>query len=342
MKGIYKELQKYRGPGVENYIIAARTAQGYEDWRFSTPEERHDISTRWSVLQKDLKKKKYFGEEQLQAFQQRRISKRGPLEGGTVGRTESAERSTGAEDQPVTASSFYQTGLTAQTSHGDAKEDELIEQAVRASVAEFAARRGSAEEEDLRRAMEDSVRESWRGAPASRQERSGIPRALDMSTEPLCLQREHEGDIHHSRGRQRPTTNSEGHSTDIDSGIDTDDDENIKAAIANSKIQQVDAEASSDDEDLRKAIAESRRIHEEEQGRQLRGKTDEEVVMEYVKQQSLIEEEYRKTVAQGKKTEAAMPGGDDRDEDLKRAIEQSLRTVGKTGESSSAAGGDGS
>lgn len=401
MKGIYKELQKYRGPGIENYIIAARTAQGYEDLEHSTPEERHDIGSRWRVLQKDLKKKKYLGEEQLEALQQRRISKGQPGEGVTAGTHESAERSRRPGNQPAAAASSYRTGsfsdlLThrhhdgseiagprprmplsagvaresthsaadygpgsandaddailedairqsiAQTSQGDAEEDELIERAVRASVAEFAARQGRSEDEDIRRAMEESLTGSSQGALASHEGAVGIPEAVDISTEPLRLEHEHDGDNHHSRGRRQHMTEFASHSSDADSGIDTDDDENIKAAIANSKMQQVGAgEAPPDDEDLRKAVAESQRIFEEEQGLGRRGKAEEEIVLEYVKKQSLMEEEYRQKLAKGKRTEEAMRGGNEGDEDLKRVIEESLRTGGKAGESSRAAGGDG-
>ncbi|KIW95605.1 uncharacterized protein Z519_04190 [Cladophialophora bantiana CBS 173.52] len=46
-KGIYSEISKHFGSSVQNYIIAARTAQGFEDWKSSTPEERQRIVTAW-------------------------------------------------------------------------------------------------------------------------------------------------------------------------------------------------------------------------------------------------------------------------------------------------------
>ena len=58
MKGVYKELQKQMGSSVNNYIIAARTAQGFDDWQHASDEERQDIIQRWKHLQKDLKKKR--------------------------------------------------------------------------------------------------------------------------------------------------------------------------------------------------------------------------------------------------------------------------------------------
>jgi hypothetical protein len=32
MKGVHKEVQKLFGSNVQNYIIASRAAQGYEEW----------------------------------------------------------------------------------------------------------------------------------------------------------------------------------------------------------------------------------------------------------------------------------------------------------------------
>ncbi|KAI9677161.1 MAG: hypothetical protein M1829_002735 [Trizodia sp. TS-e1964] len=46
-KGIYKEITKHYGSSVQNYIIAVRTAQGYEDWRVSSEEERHNVISHW-------------------------------------------------------------------------------------------------------------------------------------------------------------------------------------------------------------------------------------------------------------------------------------------------------
>lgn len=47
--GIHKEIRKLFGSSVLNYIISARTAGGYEDFRASTPEERQDIVARWNM-----------------------------------------------------------------------------------------------------------------------------------------------------------------------------------------------------------------------------------------------------------------------------------------------------
>ncbi|KAF2758716.1 UDP-Glycosyltransferase/glycogen phosphorylase [Pseudovirgaria hyperparasitica] len=69
MKGIYMEFSKKFGPNIDNYIFAARVAQGYDDVGRSTPEERNDILVRWRCISKSVKKKKNPGKDQLDGLQ---------------------------------------------------------------------------------------------------------------------------------------------------------------------------------------------------------------------------------------------------------------------------------
>ena len=71
-KGIYAELQKHHGSSVQNYIIAARTAQGYEDWKNSTPEERTAVIAAWKSVQHELHKqgKRYGKQKQAEIVEQ--------------------------------------------------------------------------------------------------------------------------------------------------------------------------------------------------------------------------------------------------------------------------------
>jgi UDP:flavonoid glycosyltransferase YjiC (YdhE family) len=57
MKGIHKECQKISGSSVQTYIMASRLAQGEEEWRLSSDEEKEEVIAGWKVLQKYLKKK---------------------------------------------------------------------------------------------------------------------------------------------------------------------------------------------------------------------------------------------------------------------------------------------
>lgn len=58
MKGVHKEVQSLFGNNVENYIITSRVAQGYEEWLQSSDAEREDVIVRWKLIQKHLKKKR--------------------------------------------------------------------------------------------------------------------------------------------------------------------------------------------------------------------------------------------------------------------------------------------
>ena len=57
MKGIYREMAKLSGSSVQNYIIAARTAEGFAAWQKASEDERADIIEKWTTLQQNLKKK---------------------------------------------------------------------------------------------------------------------------------------------------------------------------------------------------------------------------------------------------------------------------------------------
>nr|POE48635.1 isoform 2 of sterol 3-beta-glucosyltransferase ugt80a2 [Quercus suber] len=65
MKGVHKEVQKMFGSNVQNYIVASRAAQGYEEWLQSSDAERQDVVDRWKRIQKYLKKK-YNADEMMQ------------------------------------------------------------------------------------------------------------------------------------------------------------------------------------------------------------------------------------------------------------------------------------
>lgn len=48
--GLHKEVRKMFGASVQAYIISARTAQGYEQWRTSSKEEQQYIISRWQGI----------------------------------------------------------------------------------------------------------------------------------------------------------------------------------------------------------------------------------------------------------------------------------------------------
>lgn len=62
--GVHKEVRKMFGSSVLNYIITARTAQGFEEAQSATPEERLDILHRWTEHKSDYQSMKMAIQEQ--------------------------------------------------------------------------------------------------------------------------------------------------------------------------------------------------------------------------------------------------------------------------------------
>lgn len=163
----------------------------------------------------------------------------------------------------------------ALTSKGNPEEDAAIERAIRASLLELQKSNDGNEEEALRRAVTASA------AEASRHQGSGgRSEQLEAALHQSIQQR--------PSFERRPT-----HIADMDfddSGIDTDDDENIKVAIESSK--KLPPSEHKDDE-FERALEESKKLHEEQAKTLNKAQTEEEIVMEYVKRQSLAEAAYK-------------------------------------------------
>ncbi|KAF2853476.1 glycosyltransferase family 1 protein [Plenodomus tracheiphilus IPT5] len=68
MKGLYQEMIKSKGKSVQNYIIAARIAQGYDEASSVTQKERDDIVGKWKYVKVSIKKKRTPGAEQMDSL----------------------------------------------------------------------------------------------------------------------------------------------------------------------------------------------------------------------------------------------------------------------------------
>lgn len=68
MKGLYQEMLKNKGSNVQNYVIAARISQGYDEASVLTPAEKAEIVNAWRSIRTNVKKKKSPGEDQFQAL----------------------------------------------------------------------------------------------------------------------------------------------------------------------------------------------------------------------------------------------------------------------------------
>ena len=358
-KGIYAELQKHFGSSVQNYIIAARTAQGYEEWKESSPEQRSTIINTWKSIQDELRRRSqrqnheteggvegpeaqrsspgdwwsrfnqnrhlpYEERKKLAEAKQRRKDEKKKKKGGD--RKDSGKTTTRCKYCPLqhaegvecpfkpaagfpqdTSDEFeeaIQRSVTA-TSRGDAEEDAMIERALRASVNELKHARATGsnyEAYDRAVAAAGAVEGGEAGQTSQDVDDDDDDDDDDDAELSAALQRSLKDD-----GAKETASYDE--QPPLDSGFGSEDDEDYKQALAESRSvhsslqsrtgrPKEDATAAQpdpdDDEDLKRAMSESAKDHKSQEEALARQQTEEEIVLEYVKKQSLLEEEHRK------------------------------------------------
>jgi hypothetical protein len=360
------EARKLFGSTVSNYIISARTAQGYEEFRASTPQDRLDIITRWHKHEAELQTFKHghnraqsdgreadttslkeFIQSKQAAFQAkkrqhderkaRREAERNKIQSqdGTPScpfcRRDKPHAHTPlavdlvptiSEPLPNNANAEFEHAIhasVAATSRGDPVEDAIIERAIRASVRELQNDSGStmSDQEALNRAIQASISEAQlhpvEGPPSD--EDPGYKVLLEKSIQDSLAN-------YQLRNRTRI----------VGDGVDTDDEEIQLAIQASKEAPSSTVVDSDDDENVQLAIRKSEEEHQ-------KSNAEEEIVLEYMKRQSLAEEALRlrrlkhqkdqsqKLKDKGKQGETVTESAAD-EEALKLAIEESLKTAG--------------
>lgn len=184
----------------------------------------------------------------------------------------------------------------AATSRGNPEEDQMIERAIRASVLELQL---ASKEGDNNEAIQRAIKASVAEAAQARSEDYSKPRATALDgvgdhEKELAAALQHSVQSNQQLDGRHPVAG-----VDFDdSGVDTDDDENIKAAIERSKSTPTrEPRFGNEDDGFQTAIELSRKANEEHEQDLSKSKTEEEIVLEYVKKQSLAEEQLKKSVA---------------------------------------------
>ena len=317
MQGVYKEMQKQMGSSVQNYIIAARTAQGYEEWSGASAEERSDIVRRWHLLEQQLRKKRNADDVVKEIFEEaRRKRMEGLPQGGRSAGSSTQAASTSAQQAPDPgALEAAIRESIRQTSRGNPEEDAAIERAIRVSMAELARNSGAAkpqddDEEALRKAMAASTQQSSQQGGQDSERDEELERAMANSL----------------REQRRQ----------YDNDYDDDNDEDYQRALQESQRSAYNAgEGSSsapsyDQGHLGGVTKEQYEQSSAGKGEKSQQEQDEErIVMEYVKKQSMLEQQHQ-TGKKGEGSSSAGAGGqasheDDDDEELRRAMEESLK-----------------
>jgi hypothetical protein len=395
--GIHKEVRKIFGSSVLNYMISARTAQGFEEYKESTLQERQDIINRWREHKDEYQnsRQRLMETRRPEGQDTGHLSPRGLLQTRHLSVDERKklhdERKSKREEErhkvhskdgrrscpfcsrcnphthtpravqtsPIVLSSSREAAedlefenaihaAVAATSRGDLGEDMMIERAIRASVKELQKTGGNTKDSTaLSRAIQASI------AEVSRHRSNDDPTLITMDDEDAEHQALLEKAIQESLSQYQLPSQFADPGADIDTDddeavklaiekskeaptvtdIDSDEDENIRKAIEKSKEIPPEADVDTDDdEDIRLALEKSKSEHLQELSR---ARTEEEIVLEYIKKQSLAEEEHKRKVA-GKAKEAGESKADE--EALNQAIAESLKSSGgvaPTGEASS-------
>jgi hypothetical protein len=379
MKGLYQESMKNKGANVQNYIIAARISQGYDEAQYATPEEREDIVATWKCIKLNVKKKKNIGEDQIEALhvlmKERRDKRQQkwakinshfkrpearPSFSASIdhssyedlpdpARTYSVTtgtrspssiaglslQQTNSYPRPPTAhstnSQLSLTPLQQRRAQEDAEEAERqeLEAAIRASVAETS--RGNPDEDDMiERAIRASMTE-LANAPEHEDEEVALQRAMTASVEEAGKHgatEEEQKLLEETLKKSLLDKSARKHGSDSEwNSSDTEDDEEYQRIIAESKelahLHATDPTEytghtasgsqesgvlpsnpgngpNEEEELLKKALAESEEAEKARMSALEKQKTEEEIVMEYVKKQSLAEEEHRRRLAEGR------------------------------------------
>nr|POF17089.1 isoform 2 of sterol 3-beta-glucosyltransferase ugt80a2 [Quercus suber] len=384
MKGVYKELQKMNGSSVQNYIIAARTAQGYDEWIRASPEEKQDVINRWNVLQKDIKKKKTpdemvrgILEEQMKKKQDTLTKWKSGIESRSRSNSRSSFRGAGssaAQENVVsgasgssanqshsrTLSGSSATGLDAapsapaielddhelheaikrsveETSSGDVDEDAEVERAIQASLASFQESRaahsagGGGDSEDAQ--MQAALHASRQDHRSARRHDEELERVLAQS---LREQRSQRGRDHWWDDGEDPPHPISLQDHDDDDG---DDDappppgyavEDSNLHLAGTRREEHERSAATPPTTKHETTTTTSDVGDSKTASQPT-LSEEQIVLDYIKKQSLMEAEGRESAAaaqgKGKAPEPARPeeNEDEDDEELQRALRESMK-----------------
>lgn len=338
--GIHKEVRKMFGSSVANYIIAARTTQGYEESKNATKEERIDIINRWRLhkdeyqsskmkihesggpegqesgrltpkgfmqtrhLDFDERKKLHEERKSRREAERRRLEAEQSTHGGhrycpfcrrpeahthepRASQTQAVVSPTAGDDDHFEHAIH---ASVAATSRGNVEEDMMIERAIRASIRELQSSQGSTltDEEALNRAIHASI------AEAGRRRSDEQNPAIAMTDEEAEHQAALEKAIQASLAKYQLSAPRD----QVVDDPDTDEDENIKIAIEMSKADMSKEEATrleDEQKEIEQALEKSKKDL-------VKTKTEEDIVLDYVRKQSLLEEEHKKGV-EGKRVE---------------------------------------
>lgn len=156
MKGVQKEVQKLFGGNLQNYIVASRVAQGYEEWLQSSDAEKQDVIVRWTLVQRYLKKKddpEQMMQDTLEAQRKKNVEE-------TVVRQNHGSGANPAASSSTEAPTLYPESVELAVSGSEPSQESLqtadSKVTIRVPVQE-ASRRSVGEDGNVERAIEEGA-----------------------------------------------------------------------------------------------------------------------------------------------------------------------------------------
>ncbi|KAK0123702.1 hypothetical protein ONS95_008712 [Cadophora gregata] len=346
MKGVHKEVQKLFGSNVQNYIVASRTAQGYEEWLQSSEEDKQDVIERWNLIQKYVKKKHNRDEmvrDVLETQQKKNGDGKDVRKNGSIS---SSSRSVNADSGNFTLVTNGSRSIDESSAAND------IEETIRQSVIDMS--RGDPDEDANR---ERAIREG-----VSRHQSLGAQQPVRTRPQPIpydhldChellaanefdAQRQANERLGHERKLKQVMRQSQSeHDSrssdnqteaifDLYSDDNTTPQHSAPPVPARSRAREsVQLQQPPSYTTGQEHLAGTTQAEFESQQRGRAGektkeeKTEEEIVLAYIKKQSLLEAEHQNR-GRNRVGEGQREGEDEGDEELQRVLKLSLQGHG--------------
>jgi hypothetical protein len=336
MKGMHKELQKLYGNNVQEYIVATRASQGYQEWLQSSDAEKEDVIVRWKLIQKYLKKKKGDADEVVQVVLE--AQRKDNMDNGNILHASVAQSADGA-DAPTQHTESAMLGLDGEQSWirstNAVAEEQLgateINEAIRMSVQETS--RGNTQEDaDVERAIQESVsqlhhrRQDFTDAEELRQAvASSEAEAQQKVTEAAEFEEQLKQVMAQSLREQRQMRDSSewesGNSSNNDAAVNFErtGGQSGKAAVQAGDTPGLQRLRTYDYGHL-EGTTQDAFVAQQQGEKSTQERTEEEIVMAYVKKQSLLEAHHQNK-GKSRASEAE-------DEDLEKALSLSMQDHG--------------
>ncbi|KAF2168717.1 glycosyltransferase family 1 protein [Zasmidium cellare ATCC 36951] len=365
LKGIHKEVQKQTNSNMQSYIVASRAAQGYEEWLQSSDEEKEDVIERWKLIQKYMKKNKKHEEMRNDLLKQQggKARTNGEARQSYHRTTSSVQSSPTADAHNLdmdsvmlgmggTQPSVRPRGMSALDSREGAAVDGYFQQsnqeAPRRELGHNARSEQDANVEGTARAtitpFQYQGQEEANGQVCEEDLRRPTAKDGAAAQQPLTEKDNYESQLNRAMSQSMWRQGQESSSSEIGSvlGLDDSEDEEFERSVAETstnapeKITVVASGSSTPGQPptydpghlagVTQSEFEAQRSKGKGGEKTAQEKTEEEIVMEYIKKQSLLEAEHHQTrKGKGRATAAEE---DEEDEELQMVLKLSMQEAG--------------